>query len=534
VGVVAVADVANVNDLLDGHVTLDLECLDRVYLNAYVPNLQVSGQVVTFLCEHLGHPVPSPTLFNKIGTAFRRAMVTFAEDNDIPMVRFGKGDRKADLMKPYLEKATAPGVVAIGMAQEFQSVFTGYERPTRPGTARFGFEKADRRVSVYYVYVWDDDFGPGFIKICTYFPYPIKVWVNGHEWAKRQATKAGLGFSALANGFASSEDPPALQRICDRLGPNQIMAFFERWMAVIPTPLSAADRAGGYWWELSMRQVEISRTIVFDAPRRGRAFFEAVVADNLDIGRPSEVRLIFDRKIRSDTKGPFRTRVVTRGTEVTLDVNYRDSRIKEYLKEGRALRIETVVNSPNDLGCQRRLRNLDELQAKARAANRRLLELQRVGQRCAISTSLLERVGQPSVEEGQRTPALRFGDPRVMALAGALCALVHAAVGFTNRSLCARVSSLLGSPYTSAQMTYDLRRLRLKGLVRRLPHSNTYVLTSDGARVAIFYTKLHDRLLGPLLAADRPPAPLELRRALKVIDSALDDYISGARIKPAA
>ncbi|MDQ3643296.1 MAG: hypothetical protein M3450_17980 [Actinomycetota bacterium] len=437
-------------------------------------------------------------------------------------------------MRPYLEKATAPGVVAIGMAQEFQSVFTGYERPTRPGTARFGFEKADRRVSVYYVYVWDDDFGPGFIKICTYFPYPIKVWVNGHEWAKRQATKAGLGFSALANGFASCEDSSALQRICDRLGPNQILAFFERWMAFIPTPLSAADRAGGYWWELSMRQVEISRTIVFDAPRRGRAFFEAVVADNLDIGRPSEVRLIFDRQVRKTTKGPFRTRVVTRGTEVTLDVNYRDSRIKEYLKEGRALRIETVVNSPNDLGCQRRPRNLDELQAKARAANRRLLELQRVGQSCAISTSLLERVGQPSVEEGQRTPALRFGDPRVMALAGALCARVHAAVGFTNRSLCARVSSLLGGPYTSAQMTYDLRRLRLKGLVRRLPHSNTYVLTSDGARVAIFYTKLHDRLLGPLLAADDPPAPLELRRALKVIDSALDGYISEARIKPAA
>jgi hypothetical protein len=226
--------------------------------------------------------------------------------------------------------------------------------------------------------------------------------------------------------------------------------------------------------------------------------------------------------------------VVTRGTEVTLDVNYRDSRIKEYLKEGRALRIETVVNAPGDLGCQRRLKNLDELQAKARAANRRLLELQRVGQDCAISTPLLERVALPSVEEGQRTPALRFGDPRVMALAGALCALVHAVVGFTNRSLCARVSSLLGGPYTSAQMTYDLRRLRLKGLIRRLEHSNTYVLTPEGVRWAVFYTKVQDRLLGPLLAADRPPAPIELRRALKVIESSVDDYVESARMKPAA
>ncbi|MDQ4129507.1 MAG: hypothetical protein M3133_00700 [Actinomycetota bacterium] len=529
------ARVPNVNDLLEGHVTLDVECLDRIYLNAYVPNLQVGGQVVTFLTEHLGFPVPSPALFNRIGTAFRQAVSDFAAANGIPVVRFRKDDRKADVMKPYLEKATTPGVVAIGVAQEFQSVFTGYDRKlSRPGAARFAFQKADRRVSVYYFYVRDDDFGPGFIKICSYFPYPAKVWVNGHEWAKRQAAKAGLGFTSLANGFASCDDPDRLQAICDRLGPNQILVFFERWMSVVPTPLSAADRAGGYWWELSMRQIEVSRTIVFDAPRRGRAFFEAMVADNLDIGRPSEVRLIFDRQIYKNTKGTFRTRVVTRGTEVTLDVNYRDSRIKEYLKEGRALPIETVVNSPDDLGVKRRLTHLDELQAKARAANRRLLELHRVGQSCAISTTLLERVGQPSVEEGQRAPALRFGDPRVMALAGALCALVHAAVGFTNRSLCARVRSLLGGPYTSAQMTYDLRRLRLKGLVRRLPHSNTYVLTPEGARVAIFYTKVHDRLLGPLLESDRPPAPLELRQALKVVDESVASYIDQARLRVAA
>ena len=528
-------DVVNVNDLLDGHATLDLQCLDRIYLNAYVPNLQVGGQVVTFLCSHLGNPVPSPALFNKIGTSFRRAMTAFAEERSIPLVRFGRDDRKADVMRPFLKRATEPGVVAIGVAQEFQSVFTGYERPEQTGPpTRFGFHKQDRRVSVYYLYIWDDDFGPGFIKICTYFPYPAKVWLNGHEWAKRQAAKEELAFGSLANGFASTDDPARLQAICDRLGPDEIEAFFERWMAQIPTPLTASDRAAGYWWELSMRHVEVSRTIVFDAPRRGRAFFESVVADNLGIGRPSEVRLIFDRNIYKNTKGTFRTRVVTRGTDVTLDVNYRDSRIKEYLKEGRALRIETVVNAPGDLGCQRRLSNLDELQAKARAANHRLLEIQRVGQSCAISTLLLERVGQPSVEEGQRTPALRFGDPRVMALAAALCALVHAAVGFTNRSLCARVSSLLGGPYTSAQMTYDLRRLRLKGLIRRLEGTHTYVLTPDGARLAIFYTKLHDRLLGPLLAADQPPASLDLRGALKVIDSSVADYVARARIKPAA
>jgi hypothetical protein len=283
-----------------------------------------------------------------------------------------------------------------------------------------------------------------------------------------------------------------------------------------------------------MRQIEVSRTILFDAPRYGRAFFESIVTDNIDIGRPSEVRVIFDRNIYKNTKGTFRSRLVTRGTDVCVDVNYRESRIKLYLKEGRALRIETVVNSPADLGVKRRLCNLPELQEKARAANRRLLEVQRVGQCCAISASLLERVGQPSVQEGQRAPALRFGDPRVMALTAALCALVHAAVGFTNRSLCARVSSLLGGPYTSAQMTYDLRRLRLKGLIARIPKTNTYTLTPDGTRVAVFYTKLHNRLLVPLFADQPPPAQRNLRHALKIIDDTIADYIAHARVKPAA
>ncbi len=530
-----VAAVCNVNDVLDGHVTLDLECLDRIYLNAYVPNLQVAGQVVVFLTQHLGQPIPSPAAFTKIGERFRAAVARFAAEHEIPVVRFAKDARKQAVMRPYLEAATKPGVVAIGVAQEFQSVFTGYDRAAgKPGPPSFAFAKADRRVSVYYFYVLDRDFGPGFIKLCSYFPYPAKVWVNGHEWAKRQAAAQGLAFTELANGFAGCADPEALQAICDRLGPADLQVFFDRWLARIPTPLGLADQAAGYWWELSMRQIEVSRTLVFDAPRRARGFFEALVADNLDLGRPDEVKLIFDRRIRKDTLGTFATKIVTRGVEVAVNVFYKHSRIKQYLKEGRALRIETVVNSPTDLGCQRRLRNLDQLQGKARAANRRLLTIQRVGQGCAIASQLFERVALPSVQEGQRTGALRFGDPRVMALAGALCMLINAVVGFTNRSLRAQVSGLLGGGYTSAQMTYDLRRLRLKGLIRRIERTNRYVLTPDGIRVAVFYTKLHHRLLGPLLAADQPPAPADLRDALRLIDRRVDDYVQHARMGIAA
>ena len=279
-----------------GHVALDIQCLDRVYLNAYVPILQSSGQVVAFMTQHLGMPIPSPALMEKISTRFRRAVESFAEANGIPWVRFGKDDRKADVMGPYLRKAAATGrsqVAAIGVAQEFQRVWTAYQRDTKTAAPQYTFAKADRRVTCYYFYLWDADFGPAFIKVCAYFPYPAKIWVNGHEWAKRQATRAGISYQELSNGFAACDDPAALQAICDRLQPGTIEVFTQRWLHRLPLPLGPKDQRAGYWWEISMRQVEVSRTLVFDAPRRARAFFEALIADNLDIGRPANVEIIF-------------------------------------------------------------------------------------------------------------------------------------------------------------------------------------------------------------------------------------------------
>jgi hypothetical protein len=532
--------VVTVNDVLDGHVALDIECLDRIYLNAYVPILQTSAQVVAFLSGHLGFPFPSPVLFRQLGERFRRSVASFAEANEIPWVRFGKDHAKLEVMSPHLARQEAtgrPGVAAIGVAQEFQRVWTASEGKTSTGTPRWSFYKSDRRVTCYYFYLWDADFGPAFIKVCAYFPYPAKIWVNGHEWAKRQVARAGIAFTALSNGFAACTDPAALQEICDRLQPGTIEVFAQRWLHRLPLPLGPADQRAGYWWEVSMRQVEVSRTIVFDAPRHARGFFEALVADNLDIGRPHNVEIIFGRRVRRDTGGTFRTAIDRRDNGgVIVNVFYKHSRIKQYLKDGRAMRIETVINSPRDLGCLARLPHLDELQAKARAANHRILEAERAGQGTVLASPAFERIAHPSVDaEGRRTPALRFGDPRVMALAGALCHTLLAATGFTNKNLRVLMTGLLGSTaYTPSQMTYDLRRLRLAGLIRRLEHTNRYVLTADGIRIAVFYTKIYNRLLVPLTAANQPQAPPELRAALSAITRHVDNYAMRARLPHAA
>ena len=209
-------------------------------------------------------------------------------------------------------------------------------------------------------------------------------------------------------------------------------------------------------------------------PRHARGFFEALVADNLDIGRPDTIEIIFDRQIRGGqraTGGEFKTKVITRGTEVTVNAFYKHSRIKQYLKDGRALRIETVINDTDDLGCQRRLHNLPRTAGQGPCRQPlACCDAERVGQGCVLASPAFERIAHPTVTaDGRRATALRFGDPRVQALAGALCVSLHAVTGITNRSLRALMTGLLGAAYSMTQASYDLARLRRNGLITRRP-----------------------------------------------------------------
>lgn len=367
----------------------------------------------------------------------------------------------------------------------------------------------------------------------------MKIWLNGHKWAKRQASKAGFGFTELSNGFAACADPAALQQICDRLGPGAIQVLAERWWSILPLPLTEHDRAAGYCWEPSMRRIETSRTLVFDAPWRVRAFFEALVADNLDIGRPEVIELIFKRGQRRGrpADGEYKTKVVTYGTEVNVNAFYRRSRIKQYLKDGRALRIENVIDDTEDLGCRRSLVRPGELQHRSRAVNTTLLDTERVGQGCVHASPAFERIAQPTLtEDGRRARTLRFGAPRVQALAGALCTSVLAVTGIINKRLPAFMTGLLGgATYITSRASYDLARLRINGLITKVPGRNLYRVTgSPGLWFAIVYTKLHDRLLRPLLAADYPPAPPPLPKRLRAIDIHIPETIDNARFLPNA
>jgi hypothetical protein len=529
----------NINTLLREHVTLDIECLDRIYLNGYIPTLQVPGQLVRFLVEHRGQKIPSPVLLKRITEQFVQGVKAFAAAHQIPIVQFQPGQRKEDVAAEYRQAfKQVEGVVFIGVAQEKAQAFKG-QKKEKSGYVGFDFSRQSVRVNHYYFYLQDQEFGPAFIKVCSYAPYPVKVCLNGHAWAKQQLRQGGIAFESLDNGCLSCADPQQVQAVCDRLGPEQIQAFFSKWLALLPLPLTAEDRGAGYTWRLSIWQVEVSRTQVFSDPVYGRTFFETVIRENLDLGRPDRVQRVFDRKIIKTTPGQFRTRVIEDGVQPSLHIEYKKSRVKQYFKENRALRTETTINDPKDFRVNKDLSHLPFLQKIGREINHRLLDVQQVSHHCHLSQESVERVVQPTVtSDGQRAPGLRFGQPRVMALLAALTLFVHATCGLTHRLLRQHVADLLGvslEAYTAHQMTYDLRRLCRKGILWRVPGTHRYLLTPYGRKVALFFTRLHARVFRPAFAALdlSNPMPGPLAEALKQVDHEIYLLTDQARLAPA-
>ena len=531
---------ATSSSLLRDHVTLQVRCVDRVFLHAYVPGLMTKYQVIRFLL-HRGYPIPSPAALGKIGKAFVASLERYVKDNGIPLLRFKKGDCKEEIAAAHFAAARAEGrfgVVMAGIAQEKDSAWRGWRQGGPEGHPHFEFSRQSVFPNFYYFYILDTQMGPAFIKMSTYAPFSMWVYCNGHEWAKRQIEQDGIGFAALDNGFAACGEPEALQRTCDRFGATAIRTFFERWVHRLPSPFLPEDRAAGFFHELAFRQIEFSDTRVFDRAPAGRAWFEATIREHLDLGRPDQVALVFSRRTSAKTPGRFATRVITRGVDPSILIYYRASKIKQYLKESKALRTETTINDTHDLGVGRLVNaeNFSALKAAAQAANAALVELERAADTCAPDPDTLRRVVLPSVENGAAAPGLRFGDPRVVALLASLMCFTHVVSGFTNASLRVLVEGFLGHPYTSRQMTYDLRRLARKGFIAREAGTHRYRLTPEGRRLGMFFAKTYCRIVSPALAHLDPGLPPEVRsrspiaKAWHGLDRALDDLVSQSGI----
>ncbi len=527
-----------VQEILPHKISLDIECVDRVYLNGYVKNLQMPGGLVNFIREQFNWPIPSPKAMSQMTNNFKKAVETFAQDMGRDIYTFSKGEEKDEVARQHAELfGVTDGVVLIGKAQEKSKAF-GSRRKDRGSKIWFDYFRRNVNVTHFYIYIMDKDFGLFFIKVCTYLPFEVKVCFNGHEWAKQQLRQEGISFEALSNGFATCDDPERLQEICYQLNADKIQTLFDHWVEQLPWPLSKEQQEAGYPHLLSIWQMEVSRTQVFHDPEQGRALIECLIRDNLDLGRPDRVSLLFDRRVTKRTPSEFHTRVLREGVLPSIRIRYKHSALKQYCKDGRALRTEMMFNNPYDFDCQRGLSNFDRLWQLGRQINQRLLEQESVSQDCFSPWDEVRQVQQSTVtEDGQRASALHFGNPRVVALLAALVYQAHRPDMLRNKNLRHTVAQLMGvseDGYTSAQMSYDLRRLRLKGIIERIPKTHQYRLTQLGAKVSTFLTKLYERLFRPGLTASLPSPtfPSDLSQALDAVATIIDIRSQEASLVP--
>jgi len=516
------------------HVVLELECIDRMYLNAYVPKLTSEGGIAAFCRGYLGHRFASTKQAVAMTKTFLRSIQTFIEHEGLELVRFQKGQRKDHVFQQKLRSFKPDqGVVFVGVAQEKVRVPRTTRKPTPGGGSVPWIMYSTAMVNVYYFYCRDRDFGPFFLKFCSYFPYSAKLCLNGHEYLKCQLTQRGIAFEALDNGLLSCADLPAAQRLAHSLTPAKIDTLFRKWLARLPHPYSPRDRRAGYRYDLSILQAEFSLTQVWDRGLHGRCFFEEVIRENIDLGRPDQVQLIFGRKMqrKTSTDGRCRTRIVTEGVVPSLHVYYKNTHLKQYHKEGRALRTETTINNAYDFGVGRRLKNLPALRQIGHRANRRVLEVERLTHDCHLGAEAFQKLQQPAEVDGQHASALPFGQQRVQALLAVLVLFCLQPEGFRNRQLRPLLAQWLNLPPSDiapGALSYDLRRLRLHGLIERIPRTHRYHLTTFGLKTALFYARTYQRLLRPGLSQLHDPrlaASSPLTLAFNRFQCVLDAFI---------
>ena len=464
----------NIADIIRHHVSLEVRCIDRLYLNAYMPKLQTSGGLCYFLRDYLGHPIPSPALFKPMHDRFVDRRGRVRRPSPIPVVHFASGQDKDAIVAEVsgaLHRSRGRRHPRRCPREDARLQGPQTDRPGREGPLRVLAPMGG---------------GQSVLLLCPRPRLGSGVSEDRHVSAVSRETlsqRSRVGEAATAAPTPSVREPRqrlsllcrsvALQTACDALGPADVQAFFDRWSHRLPWPLPPTDRRAGYDHRLAINQLEVSLTQVFDRPVQGRYFFEAVIRENLDLGRPDRVRLLFPMRLTRATPPPpcrlsharHHGRRATPASRSNTNTPTSSSTSKSTGPYEPRSRSTTRATSGSGKGSA----NLPHLCDLGQQVNRKLLEVERVSHHCVL-TRTPSTAAAANRGAGQARLAFRFGDPRVDgAPPGHLPAspISHAAFATATPP---PIEALLGRSYTAAQMTYDLRRLRLKGLIHRIPN----------------------------------------------------------------
>ena len=441
------------------------------------------------------------------------------------------------------------GIVVILKSRENARVAVSH--PTASGGNYISV--ATRQVSQYYFYLRDASWGRMFLRICPYFPFNARVCINQHEHIARQLQVESIPFQQAGNAFVSCSNPERLQTIADDLSTADLDTTVQRWLRqLVPFYAKSACRTPDSpdRYQLFMTQVEYCTNLIFDQRSVLDNMADRLFELNRSIGHPDKLSTIFGSRITRQYHGSLKTQIADHhiGNPV-IRSEYKDSSIKQYVRDHVLLRTEATTYNTADLGIRKSTHHLPQLRQVLRGINDRYLAIQQDVLETYVDRRQLARLRQPTItSSGRRTPGLKLDDPRLLAVMQALTSFAFVANGgrFRTRDLHQPAAQALRTTtaiYRLGNLRYDLAKLRAKGLVLKVPKTQTYRLTPNGLRICVLFLKVFHRVYAPLTAAMQPFADdahladarrCTLDRLYAAVDQAIDQLLDHLGLTRAA
>jgi hypothetical protein len=514
-------------------IAMEYTLVDRMRVRGHVMKLQSVGMLACFFQHFRGVAWIEPCDLQQITDDFVRHVETLAQKLNIPLLSAKPGNGHVETAAPFLERVAdqEQAIYCILKVQEETSSFVSYVPKHGPDRTR-KIARGRRRVNHFYFFIKDGQFGAhNWIRISTYAPFTVTVCFNGHHFVAQQLRKRRINFQMRDNLFVAVDDRAAFQRACAALTPQVIEAFCNRWVYQCMPIFSAKARRCGFAYQWYLDQVERCHNLVFASSDRLNSLFGRLLERGRDIGQPHVISRLFQRRVQARRTGGRIYR--TEQEDYCLKAWHKRSYIKQYNKQGAALRTETCSNDAHEFGTNKALANLPYLLRCMDHCNQRLLRWQNTIDETTVGSNFVEKLGQPTVQpSGQRVAGIALHSIRLTMVLAAILQFAHVLHGFRNREVRSYLQRRFGlSPdeYSAAQLRYDLLKLRAKGLVTKLKGKTAYVLTPKGLVECTAIVKLKECLNGTVAEplGDPPPVPpsqppiqkgfREVRRALRAL-----------------
>jgi len=506
-------------------------CFDRIVINGYFRLLSGPGGMVTWFRRL--EPEKPLNKNHLLRFAYRgaRRLYAFAEANKIAILENVADERKHELAQTYLKKfEKAEGIFLIMKVREMTTIYESRTPKTKPDTAHPHLEKKVRYVNYYYFHIKDKNWGHVTIGISPHPPFAAKIILNAHDWLTRQADRRGLDYEKHQNCLTAFFDEQAIQKLAETLNEGHLREVCRRWAPRVMMSLTTEEiRASGLERQFFFCQTECCLNLLFHQPRHLNWVYQNLIDQTRQRLRPGTINTIFGKDRRGVKFKSMRVRIENPEYDLTVvNVWLGKNRIKIYDKGERVLRVEVTINRPKELGLLKSLAAFPQYRRQMEQMIKRFMEAWQAADQCHLSGEVLEELQAPVLNDHMRLPGISLTHRRLMTVLEVTTERAKQPNGFRLAELYPQVVERLhDQAFTKSQLGYDLRKLKAKEIIEKVPASHRYRFSKNGIQKAVGLLIWRKEILQPILSASF----LTSRRGPKPKLSARDQLYRDIQIK---